>query len=364
MAKVSFIVPCYNLAHLLSECLNSILVQTYRDFEILIMDDCSPDNSTEIAQKFGDPRIVYVRNEINLGHLRNYNKGIELSRGDYVWLISADDRLRCSYILEKYVDLMEKHPEVGFVFCPGVGLKAGQETGLLSYSHHGDKDVIFDGRKLLDKLLESNSVIAASGMVRRTLYDRFGTFPLDLPYAGDWYLWCLFSLYYDVGYFAEPMVNYREHELSMTKRLDQNDARVKILDDIAVLWRIRRALQNCNYRRLLTKCDERIIAQYSVSLAYSKYGNRGITPDEFEKSLEKFTTSEEEAKQMRIGSYLRGGDLSLWNQKRSIAKVLYKRAVYNDPMCPEALVKYLLLICGRMGDQIRGLRSFLRFTSN
>ena len=100
---VSFVVPCYKLAHLLGECVDSILGQTYRDFEVLIMDDCSPDNTAEVAQSFTDPRVRHVRNEPNLGHLRNYNKGIELARGKYVWLISADDRLRRPYVLERYV---------------------------------------------------------------------------------------------------------------------------------------------------------------------------------------------------------------------------------------------------------------------
>jgi glycosyltransferase involved in cell wall biosynthesis len=67
---VSFVVPCYKLAHLLRECVESILSQTYGDFEVLIMDDCSPDNTPEVAQSFQHPRVKYVRNDPNLGHLR------------------------------------------------------------------------------------------------------------------------------------------------------------------------------------------------------------------------------------------------------------------------------------------------------
>src|SRR5216684_5652724 len=94
--KVSFVIPCYKLAHLLPECVNSILSQTYQDFEVLIMDDCSPDHTPEVARSFRDARVKHIRNEPNLGHLKNYNKGIELARGQYVWLISADDCLRTS----------------------------------------------------------------------------------------------------------------------------------------------------------------------------------------------------------------------------------------------------------------------------
>src|ERR1700757_2148167 len=70
---VSFVVLCYKLAHLLPECLNSILSQSFGDFEVLIMDDCSPDNTEEVTKSFRDPRVKYVRNAQNLGFLRNEN---------------------------------------------------------------------------------------------------------------------------------------------------------------------------------------------------------------------------------------------------------------------------------------------------
>src|SRR3954451_10954181 len=122
---VSFVVPCYKLAHYLAECVDSILSQTYTNLEVLIMDDCSPDNTPEVAKSFTDPRVRYIRNEPNLGHLRNYNKGIQMSQGKYIWLISADDRLRCDYVLEKYVAALEVNPNVGYAFCPAVRLENG-----------------------------------------------------------------------------------------------------------------------------------------------------------------------------------------------------------------------------------------------
>src|ERR1700710_1386671 len=107
---VSFVVPCYELAHLLPECVASILSQTYTDFEILIMDDCSPDDTEKVAATFRDERVKYIRNSENLGKLRNYNKGIGLCGGEYIWLISADDYLRKPYILEHYMRVMETNP--------------------------------------------------------------------------------------------------------------------------------------------------------------------------------------------------------------------------------------------------------------
>ena len=145
---VTFLVPCYKLAHYLKECVDSILAQTYQDFEILILDDCSPDNTSDVAKSFEDPRVRYIRNEPNLGHLRNYNKGISLARGQFVWLISADDKLRSDHVLQRYMELMNSHPEVGFAFCPGYGLLNGRETELLKYSYLGAQDKIFKDERI------------------------------------------------------------------------------------------------------------------------------------------------------------------------------------------------------------------------
>src|SRR5262245_43985084 len=163
--KVTFIVPCFKLAHLLPDCVNSILGQTFGDFEILIMDDCSPDNTPEVARSFGDPRVKHVRNEPNLGHLRNYNKAIEMAAGEYLWLISADDRLRRPYVLEQYLRVLEANPGVGFAFCPGYALQGNVETEMVGWATLDSPDTILDGRVFLKRLLESNCVLAPSGIV-------------------------------------------------------------------------------------------------------------------------------------------------------------------------------------------------------
>src|SRR5690348_12613530 len=168
------------------------------------MDDCSPDNTAEVAQSYKDARVIHVRNNPNLGHLRNYNKGIELARGKYIWLISADDRLRRPYALERYVALMENHSDVGYVFCPGMDLDNGQEKGVLGYSVHGEQDTIFESQQFVTNLIRYNSIVAPSVMARKECYLK-DPFPLDMPWGGDWYLWLVFSLSWKVGYFAEPM---------------------------------------------------------------------------------------------------------------------------------------------------------------
>src|SRR5579884_3991968 len=148
------------------------------------MDDCSPDNTSEVVASLSDERVRYVRNESNLGHLRNYNKGIQLARGKYVWLISADDYLRRPYVLKRYVEMMERNPQMSFVFCPAVGVRRGQETNTLGYSIYSDHDRIVDGHKLLRSLLRQNFVVAASAMARRNAMTMPATFRWKLQCSG------------------------------------------------------------------------------------------------------------------------------------------------------------------------------------
>jgi glycosyltransferase involved in cell wall biosynthesis len=353
--KVSFVVPCYKLAHLLPECINSILGQTFEDFEILIMDDCSPDNTPEVANSFKDPRVRHIRNEPNLRHLRNYNKGIELSRGEYIWLISADDYLRKPYVLENYIQVLEKSPRIGYSFCAGVGVRKGLETEVLSYSIYDKHDCVVSGHRLLEKLAYSNIVLAASGLVRRECYQRHGAFPLDMPYAGDWYLWCLFALHYDVAFFAEPMVAYREHDLSMTNKLFKEDVASCCEEDVRVPWVIKRKAQEAGFARVSKVCLNALSRIYARSIATNKYGmaNPSLTIEQFEESLVRNTHNEREQEFVRSRVYAGIGNEYYWRKEVDLAMQYYNSALEKDFWLARVHMKRLLLSMGRPGDFVR-----------
>ena len=357
--KVTFIVPCYKLAHLLPECINSILQQTFKEFEILIMDDCSPDNTPEVAASFQDPRVIHVRNQPNLGHLRNYNKGISLARGKYVWLISADDYLRRPYVLEQYVKLLDAHPKVGYVFCPGVKVRGGVEAKALDYSFHGAKNAIFDGRRFLSKLVRENTIVAASGCVRKECYDKICVFPLDMPWGGDWYLWAIFALSYDVGYLAEPMVCYREHELSMTTKLMTENVAQCSTEDIAMPWIFKRKAEEAGYRQLTRNCLDSAAYEYARRLSRNRYRSAAaaMTMQEFEDSLRKNTEKEEERKYVRARVYSYAADGYYWQGESSLARQFYLRALQQNFWMPKTWAKLLLASSGGIGDALRRARA-------
>jgi len=350
---VSFVVPCYRLAHLLSECVNSILAQTYENFEVLIMDDCSPDDTPQVARSFTDPRIRYIRNEPNLGHLRNYNKGIELSRGKYVWLISADDRLRRPHVLERYVKILENHPRVGYVFCPGVALFENKEVRVVNA--HGSSDWIKNGRTFLKQLLHSNSVVAASGMARRQCYEKVAYFPLDMPWGGDWYLWCAYALHYDVAYVAEPLVNYRTHELSLTTFYTTKEPSVCTKDDMLLYWRIKWLAENARERAVATRCRHMI----GYHLARNVFAGSPKSPvprttlSESEDCIRQMASDDRDAALILARLHACLGDKHFWNGEFATALLCYRKALDCDPLLIGIWAKRLLLPFGGIGLRSR-----------
>lgn len=354
---VSFIVPCYKLAHLLPECVESILRQTYSDFEILIMDDRSPDDTAAVARSFKDPRVRHIQNAENLGHLRNYNKGIALSEGKFIWLISADDYLRQPYALEGHVDVLERHPRVGYVFCPGFGVRDGHETRILGrYSQRLDRDRILSGHTLLKKLLQSNFVLTPSVLVRRECYERVSVFDLGMPWCGDWYLWCLFALHYDVAYLAEPLVSYREHHgLSMTTQLTTTKVDACVDEEIAVVWKTREAANAVGHSRVADECLAGIARTYSRTIAAEWYRNASsfMNAERFERSLASYTPDEALRESVRAQVWLSVGNEYYWRGDRVLARKFYGAALGANHWMATAWMKMMLLAMGKPGDYVR-----------
>ncbi len=104
---VSVIIPTYNRANLVSRAIKSVLNQTYQDFEIIVVDDCSEDNTEEIVKSFNDSRIRYIKHKKNKGGSAARNTGIKRARGKYIAFLDDDDEWLPSK-LEKQIMLFEK----------------------------------------------------------------------------------------------------------------------------------------------------------------------------------------------------------------------------------------------------------------
>ncbi len=289
---VTFVVPCFRLAHFLRECVDSILHQSYPEIEVLIMDDQSPDDAGEIARKiladYPDRAVSYVLNEQNLGNIGNYNKGIQMARGRYVWILSPDDRLRDPRVVEKYVRLMDARPEVGYAFCAVHRIEDTADAGVYERSVYRPQDRILDSRTLVKDIVDNNfELVAASVMIRKECYESVTLFPTDMPHRGDSYVWALIALRYRVAYFSDAMVDYRVHDASMMTTLARaNMARV-IEDDIAVPWRVKAEAARQGANEIVIHCWQAIVSVYGRALL--GFECRGqtyvLTPAQFEASL-------------------------------------------------------------------------------
>jgi glycosyltransferase involved in cell wall biosynthesis len=210
--KVSVIIPCYNYADYLKICLQSVLAQTFQDFEIIVVDDSSTDHTPEVVKEFRDSRLRYVRHEKNLGPATAQNTGIKLACGEYIAAIGADDLMKPNNLAIK-VAILERYPEVGLVHSNAeiideIGRVIGtacKETGL--------RDV--QQERLFEKLLYGNFIVASSILVRKACYQKVGLYDPKLRYGEDWDMWLRLAYHYDFGYLDSPLVQHRLHQRSL-----------------------------------------------------------------------------------------------------------------------------------------------------
>lgn len=228
MAKVSVIVPNYNHAQFLPQRMESILGQTFQDFELILLDDCSTDESRSILDKYrGDPRVRIVFNKSNSGNtFKQWNKGTRLAHGEYVWIAESDDYAE-ERLLERLVDVLDKEPEVVFAYCRSWRVtKDGRRDGFADWyladvdPYRWTTDFCADGREECRKhFVHTNSVPNASAVVfRKSIYERVGGADERLIFCGDWKLWVSMAFEGRIAYLGEPLNYYREHDATVRRK--------------------------------------------------------------------------------------------------------------------------------------------------
>jgi glycosyltransferase involved in cell wall biosynthesis len=317
------------------------------------MDDCSPDNTPEVAQTFTDRRIKYIRNIVNIGHTNNYNKGISISSGKYVWLISADDLLRTDYILNRYVTLMESSPQIGFVFCPAMELRDNTDYGMYKWTYHGPEDSVFEGKKFLHRLLKGCCVPAAAVMARKECYENIGLFPTDLLYGEDWYMWFALAFHYDVGYFSEPMVYYRRHADNISNILSSRDMGIRAYNDFTVLWRIREKAIRSKLFHIAEECIDAFVDLTVTTFMTSYPADKSINKDEAKKYITKVVSDASIARKICAKLDTKIGDYYYSTGNINCAAMCYKEAFVANPYSYKTFAKYVLVNAGKPGALIR-----------
>ena len=227
---VSIGIPTYNGAKYLRESVESVLGQTCRDFELVLIDDASSDETWAIAQAYArmDPRVLAIRNSKTLGLVANFNQCIELTKGRYVCVWHQDDVMTPQNI-EKKVALLEANPQVGFVHSNI--LMIDDDGQILSEHWESDsrQDCVCPGTDFFLKMIQpgKNYVCCPSVLARRECYDKLGYFRKELFFTCDWEMWMRLSLYYDVGCLGAPLIHFRRHTGSESYRIEGTIAEIE-----------------------------------------------------------------------------------------------------------------------------------------
>lgn len=218
MARVSVCIPTYNGAAYLADAVHSVLQQTYPDFELIISDDASLDNTVQIVSSFQDERLRLVANPVRLGLVGNWNRCLELAGGEYIAIFHQDDLMEPSNLVEK-VAALEKYPSAGFVYSD---INLIDQNGTIVGGHwtrQPEVDTKFSGDEFFGVVsANGNPVSCPSVIVRRECYDQLGYFDSRLPFAVDLEMWLRIAKRYDVAFVAKPLISQRTHFAQETSR--------------------------------------------------------------------------------------------------------------------------------------------------
>jgi len=221
---VSVCVPTYNQARYLGPALESVLAQTFADFEIVVSDDASTDQTPDVLAGIRDPRLRAFRQARNVGIGPNRNTCLAAARGRYVAWLDSDD-LYCPDRLATQTAVLDRHPDVGLVHGAAEAIdQDGQPLGGWPPPFDGHR--IDTGRRALAELIASNYVTTSTVMVRRACYDRVGLYATDVDGSEDWDMWLRIACHYDLAYTATPLARYRQHADSISVRLTRDGARL------------------------------------------------------------------------------------------------------------------------------------------
>ncbi|WP_321371085.1 glycosyltransferase [uncultured Desulfuromusa sp.] len=214
--EVSVVVTCFNYGRFVAGCLSSIQTQTFQNFEVIVVDDGSTDNSEEqIVPFLKDKRFKYIKQH-NGGQANAKNRGIQETTGKYIAFLDADD-LWENNKLEKQLDLF-KNPVVGVVYSLARLINESGEEQEFNFLGEYTRP---QSRKVSRWLILDNFVWFSSAVVRRKCLDEFGCFDETLKMGIDWDLWLKISTKYEFDYVEEPLIAYRVgHSGQMSKNVE------------------------------------------------------------------------------------------------------------------------------------------------
>ena len=208
MSRISVIIPCYNSTAYLPQAIESVLAQTYQNYEIILVDDGSTDRICEVVSSYL-PSLHYIRQE-NRGPASARNTGLRAAKGEYLVFLDADDELLPGK-LELQVNFLEQNPAIDIVYANGYTIKVvdgSEERELFSENGLLDKS-LGSPEQSLKSLALSNAFPIHTAMVRAQCVLEIGGFDEDLVALEDWDLWFRLAQEHHFAYLDEIVARYR-----------------------------------------------------------------------------------------------------------------------------------------------------------
>ncbi len=236
--RVSVVVPSYNHGRFLQQRLDTILNQTYQDFEVFVLDDASTDDTREILAGYAPrSRMEVILRQQNGGSVfRQWNAGVALARGDYVWIAESDDYADESF-LEELTAVLDHNPGVGLVKCRSTVVDEEGRTAPDSQEYPATRDwsrdfILHGPEDCRLQLTHGNSITNASAVLfRRQLYIDVGWADESYRMCADWLQWSKMMLQSDFAYVAKPLNYFRRHTNTVRQQCLGN-----VIQDLEDLW--------------------------------------------------------------------------------------------------------------------------------
>ena len=215
---VSVLIPVYNGEKVIAEAIKSCINQTYKNIEVIVVDNHSDDDTKEEINRFNDERIAYYRNDANLGMVGNWNRCLSLANGEYIQFVCADDILD-ERSIEKKMSLAAKSDEICMVFSDTAIIDANGKKIMSRKSFR--KSGVFDGKRLArhSYLLRNVYGEPSNVMFKKKTIGKIGDFSGKMRYAVDWDMWLRISAVGRVGYVAEELSFYRVDSSNTTSKM-------------------------------------------------------------------------------------------------------------------------------------------------
>jgi len=286
-STVSVIIPTYNRAHLIGRAIQSVLNQTYRDFEIIVVDDGSTDNTGDIIKKYlSDSRVKYIYQE-NFGNKgfgidKVINKAIELTNGKFICFAPGDD-VSIPNRLELQINKFRLDPSIDIVFSDMWIIDEKSQVIAQKYL----PEFSFTSNSFLRLLFKINLVTAPTVMMKRKCIEKVGLFEQGL--VSDYHYWLKSAKVLNFKFIKTPLVKYCIHQKSLSRAPENRDFLVS--ETIRILKLMRKYYTICDLYPEIRYCKDK---NRALSNAYLDFGNILLTgnfpiPDlaikEFTKSL-------------------------------------------------------------------------------